>query len=155
MPLVTERLFTVDQELAEFISDDTNKRTKRKAVMFAIVLREKLDSIFPEYGTDRLLNRLGNYLNSILKGCHLKVVNKLETTRSDMEEQLREWNVLQEEEVEMDTGEADLKTPPEKLSVTEMLKKRLRQEEEAKENRFAGRTRRSAVFENQPENRSF
>ena len=120
MPLVTERLFTVDQELAEFISDDTNKRTKRKAVMFAIVLREKLDSIFPEYGTDRLLNRLGNYLNSILKGCHLKVVNKLETTRSDME-QLREWNVLQEEEVEveMDTGEADLKTPPEKLSVTE------------------------------------
>ena len=112
MPLVTERLFTVDQELAEFISDDTNKRTKRKAVMFAIVLREKLDSIFPEYGTDRLLNRLGNYLNSILKGCHLKVVNKLETTRSDMEEQLREWNVLQEEgvEEEMDTGEANLRS---------------------------------------------
>ena len=112
MPLVTERLFTVDQELAEFISDDTNKRTKRKAVMFAIVLREKLDSIFPEYGTDRLLNRLGNYLNSILKGCHLKVVNKLETMRSDMEEQLREWNVLQEEEVEeeMDTGEANVRS---------------------------------------------
>ena len=106
MPLVTERLFTVDQELAEFISDDTNKRTKRKAVMFAIGSR------FPEYGTDRLLNRLGNYLNSILKGCHLKVVNKLETTRSDMEEQLREWNVLQEEgvEEEMDTGEANLRS---------------------------------------------
>ena len=32
MPLVTERLYTVDQELKDFIQNDLNKRNKRKAV---------------------------------------------------------------------------------------------------------------------------
>ena len=157
VPLVTERLYTVDQELSEFISNAVNKRTKKKAVMFATVLREKLGMRFPEFGTDRLLNCIGNFLNPSLKGCHLKVVNKLDKTRTDMEEMLIEWNILQGEvvEEEMDTGEAGLNSPAAKLSVTDMLKKRLKEEEEAKANRLAGRTRLSAVFEFHPENRPF
>ena len=38
IPLVTERLYTVDQEPKEFIQNDQNKRNKRNAVIFARIL---------------------------------------------------------------------------------------------------------------------
>ena len=53
IPLVTERLYTMDQELEEFIRDETNKRSKKKAVLFAKTLRTKLSIRFPDFGTDR------------------------------------------------------------------------------------------------------
>ena len=72
-----------------------NKRTKKKAVivMFATVLRDNLAARFSEFGTNRLLNCVGNYLNPSLKGCHLKVVNKLDKTRAVLEEKLVEWDI--------------------------------------------------------------
>ena len=94
--------------------------------MFATVLRDKLAARFSEFGTNRLLNCVGNYLNPSLKGCHLKVVKKLDKPQADMEEKLFEWDILRPEVVEeMDTSEADMNGPPAKLSVTDMLKKRL------------------------------
>ena len=138
MPLVTERLYTVDQELKEFIQNDQNKRNKRNAVIFARILREKLNSRFPQFGTDRSLNRMGNLLNPALKGVHLKLVDKYEETKKEMEEKLKEW---MEEEMDKPVEEEDGGSPPAKISPTEMLKRRMRQEEERR-----GGARRSDIF---------
>ena len=159
VPLVVERLYTVDQELDEFINDDVNKRTKKKAVKFASVLKETLSVRFPDYGTDRMINCIANFLNPALKGCHLKVVNKLDQTLTEMEEHLIEWQIVLDEgsaAEEVNNSRDSTDSPPAKLSVTELLKRRLRAEEEEKANRPAGRKRgRSAVFALHPENTQF
>ena len=132
MPLVTERLYTVDQELKEFVQNDQNKRNKKKAVLFARILREKLNNRFPQFGTDRSLNCMGNLLNPSLKGVHLKLVDKFEQTKKAMEEKLEEWMGVELVRPIEEESKDDGRSPPAKLTVTEMLKRRMRQEEEKK-----------------------
>ena len=86
VPLVTDRLFTMDKELEDFIDDKTNRKIDIKAVEFDEVLREELGKRFPEYGTNNLLNANGNYLNPSLKGIHLKLLKKMDKTKDEMEE---------------------------------------------------------------------
>ena len=81
----------MDKELEDFIEDKTNRKTDIKAVEFAEVLREELEKRFPEYGTNNLLNAIGNYLNPSLKGIHLKLLKKMDKTKDEMEEKLSEW----------------------------------------------------------------
>ena len=133
IPLVTERLYTVDQELKEFMQNDNNKRNKRKAVVFARILREKLNSRFPKFGTDRSLNYMGNLINPSLKGVHLKLVDKFEQTKKLMVEKLEEWMGVEMEKPIEEEEQDDGRSPPAKLSVTEMLKRRMRQEEEKRD----------------------
>ena len=52
MPLVVERLYTMDQEFEEFTTNASNRRDKKKAVAFAKVLRTRMNVRFPEFGTD-------------------------------------------------------------------------------------------------------
>ena len=136
MPLVVERLYTMDQELGEFASNASNRRDKKKAVAFAKVLRAKMNFRFPEFGTDRLINCFGNLLNPSTKGVHLKLVGKFESTKDDLEEKLGEWKADHGVVVmEVDEDEEDVEEEPQKLSATEALKKRLREEEARNEQR--------------------
>ena len=85
-------------------------------------MRAKLSDRFPEFGTDRPLNCMGNLLNPSLKGVHLKLVDKFEETKRQMEEMLvevgAEMGTPMEQEKDDDGGE-----PPAKISATEMLKR--------------------------------
>ena len=81
---------------------------------------------------------MGNLLNPSLKGVHLKLVDKFEETKRQMEE------MLVEDGAEMGTPmeqEKDDDEPPAKISATEMLKRKIRNEEEKK-----GGARMSDVF---------
>ena len=146
VPLVTDRLFTMDKELEDFIQDKTNHNTDIKAVEFAEVLREELEKRFPEYGTNNLLNAIRNYLNPSLKGIQLKLLKKMDKTKDEMEEKLSEWksDTVEDDKAD-DDSEDETEEPPKKLTPTQMLKKRMQQEEE-KTNRV--KNRRSSVFSN-------
>ena len=61
------------------------------AVDFANVLRGKLQERFPEFGTDREINCITNYLNPSIKGIHLRLTKKLKDTKATMEEKLKSW----------------------------------------------------------------
>ena len=75
LPLVIDRLFTMDKELEEIIDDPENQ--EEMVVNFAIAVREQLkkENRFPDYGRKNDLNCMANYLNPALKGCHLKMKN--------------------------------------------------------------------------------
>ena len=144
MPLVVERLYTMDHELDEFVSKASNKRDKKKAVAFGKVLREKLNTRFPEFGTDRPINCFGNMLNPSTKGVHLKLVGKFDSTKDDLEEKLGEWKAEHGEMMEDEAMEDQVMEEPKKLSATEALKKRIRDEEARKASR-QGRGRGSSM----------
>ena len=46
---------------------------------------------FPEFGTDREINCIANYLNPSIKGIHLRLTKKLKDTKATMEEKLQSW----------------------------------------------------------------
>ena len=75
--LVCDRIFTVVEELNAFIKDRQNRGS---GVMFARQLKSQIEFRFPGYGTDRDENCFANYLDPVLKGLHLKSVNKFEET---------------------------------------------------------------------------
>ena len=52
---------------------------------FARSLLEKLEDRFPETGTTRLERNAANYLDPRWKGIHLRLTNKLQQTKVDME----------------------------------------------------------------------
>ena len=105
---------------------------------FAKVLRAKLNARFPEFGTDRLINCFGNLLNSSAKGVHLKLVGKFESTKDDNEEKLGEWKSDHGlDMMEVDDDEEEVAEQPQKLSATEALKKRLKEQEARKEQQQA------------------
>ena len=79
------------------------------------------------------------------------MLKKLDETKSDMEGLIANAGIGQGDEVE--EREEDPDSPAEKLSVTEMLKKRMREEEMAKEK--PKRRRRSSVFGEHKESRPF
>ena len=65
---------------------------------------------------------MGNYLNPSLKGVHLKLFDKFQDTKNDMEEKSNEWE-KEESENEIEIEEESVE-PPRKMSPTEILKKR-------------------------------
>ena len=148
VPLVTKRLYTMATELKEIAKDKTNKKDNPKAAEFAKVLDEELEKRFPEYGTTNLVNSMSNYLNPRLKGVHLKLLGKMEEVKEDMEEKLGEWRKEKEDEVKVVQEEEMEKEAPKKLSPTEMLKKRMKDQEEKAKGRKA---KKSSTFRNTSE----
>ena len=124
LPLVVERLYNMDKDLESFINDDEN-REEQMSIDFAEVLRAKLNERFPEFGTDRELNCIANYLNPSIKGVHLKLIKKLQGTKILMEEKLKLWRVDTEETVIVDENEEDT-APVVKMSPTDLLKQQLK-----------------------------
>ena len=140
IPLIVDRLFTMDKELEELA--EATEQSDPKAAEFVEVLREELESRFPAFGTTNLPNAMGNYLNPAVKGCHLELLNKLEEVKEKMEELLCEWKPEQEE-MENQQLERE-KSEPRKLTATERLKKQM---QERKEKATKGpRPKKSAVF---------
>ena len=136
IPLLVDRLFTMDKELEEL--GEATEESDPKAAEFVQVLRKELESRFPAFGTTNLPNAIGNYLNPAVKGCHLDLLNKLEEVKEKMEELLCEWKPEQEEmELEREKSE------PKKLTATERLKKQM---QERKEKAPKGRPKKSSVF---------
>ena len=77
-----------------------------------------------------------NYLNPTCQGIHLKLVNKFEQTKDNLEEMLSVWKgEKNDDEVEESTVETT------KLSSTELLRKRMEDEEKKKRTKS-----RSSVF---------
>ena len=141
IPLVVERLYTVDAELGDIIQEAKNKSDSRMIVKFTEVLREKLLPRFPDFGTDRELHRFGNYLNPSLKGLHLKLLKINSQTKEELEEKLGEWKPELEKNDDIDDPE-EVSEPPSKLTATKMLRKQMREEERRSD--MGG----SAVFSN-------
>ena len=81
-------------------------------MIFARTLQEKLEDRFPETGTTRLERCAANYLDPRWKGAHLRLTNKLQQTKVDMEAKY-----LGQQEV--DALEVDLPNPS--LSPTSKL----------------------------------
>ena len=139
IPLLVERLFTMDKELEDI--EEATEESDPKAAEFVQVLRQELERRFPAFGTTNLLNAIGNYLNPSVKGCHLELLNKMEEVKEKMEELLCEWKP-EEEEMEKQKLERE-KSEPKKLTATERLKKQM---QERKEKAPKGRPKKSSVF---------
>ena len=131
LSLVVERLYNMDKELEYFIDDVENKEEDNMAVDFANVLRGKLQERFPEFGTDREINCIANYLNPSIKGIHLRLTKKLLDTKATMEEKLKAWKkteALEETVLDEDIEEVATNPAPAKvMSPTDLLKKQLKE----------------------------
>ena len=126
LPLVVERLYTMDWLLKEF------EHSPNFAVAeFAQALRENIgaDNRFPQFGMRNGLNCMANYLNPILLGCHLKLEGgKFEETKSLLAKSFEEWGLakqLPEEEVNVNQ-EVDQPEVVKRLTPTELLKQQVR-----------------------------
>ena len=137
IPLLVERLFTVDKELEEIIETDDEESVGE----FAAALKAELGKRFPNYGADNILNAMANYLNPSLKGCHLDYLNKLDSVKEKMQEKLCEWKEESENVEELENE----KPEPKKMTATEMLKLQMM---ERKTNAPKGRPKKSSVFSN-------
>ena len=127
MPLVVERIYNMDKELEESSNDMENSEMARD---FALELQRQMQHRFPDYGTDREMSCFGNYLNPSVKGVHLKISDKFESTKVNMEEKLEIWK--REPEVETDNNPdepEDVQEPRRKLSPTEQLKMEMKAKE--------------------------
>ena len=88
---------------------------------------------------------MGNYLNPSLKGVHLKLIDQFQDTKNDMEEKMNEWKTEQSEnEIEVEEESVE---PPRKMSPTEILKKKMRKEEEERRG-IRITIRHSSIFSN-------
>ena len=140
LPLVVERLYTMDSMLKE-LQESENQQVSS----FCEALRENLsaENRFPNFGMDNELNCMANYLNPTLRGCHLKLDSgrKFEDTKRVLEQNFAKWGLarLVEEENVEDRGE--LPQVVKKLNPTELLKQQLR------DKAGSGSSRRSTVFE--------
>ena len=149
MPHLLERMYNVDQELEEIIKDD-NKSDIAKD--FASELRTQLQERFPEFGADRELSCFGNYLNPSIKGIHLKLVDKFESTKVDLENKLVTWKSSEQMEEEEDQDQEHEEVEPRrKLSPTEILKQQMKRKEQQQGGRVgakvgARKSRASKVF---------
>ena len=127
MPLVVERMYNIDRELEEFKEDLDNSEMARD---FASELQGQLLRRFPDYGTDRELSCFGNYLNPSIKGVHLKITDKFDSTKEKLEEKLNTWK--QDKEVDNNDNPDDpeeVEPPTKKLSPTDQLKLALKAKE--------------------------
>ena len=70
-------------------------------MLFATTLQQKLGERFPEMGTDRLERCAANYFDPRWKGAHLRLTNKLQITKLEMEMKYLGNRGAQEVEVEL------------------------------------------------------
>ena len=131
LPLVVERIYTMFKEIEAFTKNHRASQVTRQALEFSKVLLSKLKERFPQYGMDRELNCMANYLNPALKGLHLKLFpGKFDSTKQLLEEKLMEWNMENGEELLSDEEENNqTETEPvlAQISVTEQLRKQMNQ----------------------------
>ena len=139
LPLVVERLYNMDSMLKELQETDNQQVSS-----FCEALRENLsaDNRFPNFGMNNELNCMANYLNPMLRGCHLKLDRgKFEETKRGLELKFGEWGLAkglaQEEHMEINMEEAQV---VKKLNPTELLKQQLRE-------KTGNVVRRSQIFE--------
>ena len=102
------------------------------------------DNRFPNFGMENEFNCMANYLNPMLRGCHLKLNGgqKFELTKRSLEENFGKWGLgkgLAEDQLE---NSIQVVEPQEakKLNPTELLKQQLRE-------KTAGLPQRSRIFE--------
>ena len=113
--LVCDRIFTVVEELDTFIND---RRNRGSGMMFAKELRQQIQFRFPEYATNREENCFANYLDPVLKGLHLKAVDKFEDTLNKLEALANEPegnNNTEVQDYDVSAMEGAALTPREKL----------------------------------------
>lgn len=129
LPLVVERLYNMDSLLKE-LQDSDNQQVSS----FCEALRENLnaENRFPNFGMDNDLNCFANYLNPMLRGCHLRLDRgKFEETKRGLEEKFVEWGLekeLVQEEALVIQG-SEVVEEVKKLNPTELLKQQLREKE--------------------------
>lgn len=121
--LVIERIYTLDVKLQQFVTNRGNIRNNR-GVMFASVLRRKLNERFPAKGSNSSLYRYGNLLDPRTKGIHLAGEGKLKATRDELEVL---WDHLNKEANDSETKEATIQSEDAavNLSPTSELRRRL------------------------------
>ena len=93
--------------------------------MVARQLKSQIEFRFPDYGTDRDDNCFANYLDPVLKGLHLKAVNKFEETLIKLEhlvDKPEENNNDNQPEFPTEEAPATALTPREKLKMKILAK---------------------------------
>ena len=141
LPLVVERLYTMDSMLKELQENE-----KQQVSSFCEALRENLsaENSFLNFGMDNNLNCMANYLNPTLRGCHLKMDSgrKFEDTKLELEMNFDKWGLAKGlVEEKNDEHRDELPQVVKKLNPTELLKQQLR------DKAGSGSSRRSTVFE--------
>lgn len=126
--LVMDRLYTIYYELKKFLDDDKNHRNNSMSINFVECFKVNLKIRCPDFGGDRNKNCFKSFLNPCTKGVHLKEIQKFQENKDILEEKIKEWK--KEEKTGHDSQE-DGTEPPKKLSAAEILKKRVKQDEEA------------------------
>ena len=128
LPLVVERLYTMDCLLKDFESSPNFAVAE-----FSEALRENLgaDNRFPQFGMRNELNCMANYLNPILRGCHLKLEGgeKFEETKTVLARSFEEWGLAKQlPEEEEKSNEVNQPEVVKKLTPTELLKQQVRRQ---------------------------
>ena len=147
--LVVDRIFTMVEELDTFIKDKNNRGS---GVMFARHLKTQLEKRFPGYATDRDLNCFANYLDPVIKGLHLKAVNKFDITINKLESMVDEESQSIPEE-NNNVGEDE---PLKPLTPREKLKKKILEKESSQLNQrepiyFSKFRKECATYESMPD----
>ena len=128
LPLVVERLYTMDCLLKDFESSPNFAVAE-----FSEALRENLgaENRFPQFGMRNELNCMANYLNPILRGCHLKLEGgkKFEETKTVLARSFEEWDLAKQlPEEEEKSNEVNQPEVVKKLTPTELLKQQVRRQ---------------------------
>ena len=66
-------------------------------IMFARELKKQIEVRFPDKGTDRVQRRMANYLDPKLRGAHLDQYEKLESTKQEIEDKIKSYEIVMEE----------------------------------------------------------
>ena len=80
--LVVDRVFCMEEELKDFISDGRNDKF---GITFAKELKKNLEKRFPNHGLQVFERRAANYLDPHFKGIHLKKFKYLDATKDEIE----------------------------------------------------------------------
>ena len=98
--MVVDRVYCMEEELTEFISDRKNDKF---GITFAKELKKNLEKRFPNHGLDSFDRRVGNYLDPHLKGIHLRKFKVIDSTKDEVERAVKD----DQDEIPLgeDTGE--------------------------------------------------
>ena len=107
---VIAEVFNVQTTLRTFIN---TPRNCGYGIMFARELKIQVEARFPDKGTDRVERRMANYLSPKFRGAHLDQYDKLESTKQEIEEKIKNYeNIPDDIEVAAEQTNADADLSP-------------------------------------------
>ena len=128
---VIAEIFNVQTTLRKFVENPDNCGY---GITFAKELKKQIEIRFPDKGTDRVQRRMANYLSPRLRGAHLDMYGKMESTKKEIEEKIKTYEDIPEvDNTEHPVNDAS-HSPNSKLVKMHMEKMRRERTREGDEN---------------------